>query len=122
MNDATNDAMNVQADIPEIGSAEAQKRLEDGAILVDVREQNEYTEVRIPGSRLLPLSVFAERFGELPKDKPLVMQCRSGARSAKAAEYLLANGYTDVTNLTGGILAWNEAGLPVLRGEEKQKE
>ncbi|CAN5869682.1 hypothetical protein BH24DEI2_BH24DEI2_00730 [soil metagenome] len=109
------------ADIPEIAAADAEKHLETGAVLVDVREQNEYTEIRIPGSLLMPLSVFAERFGELPKDKPLVMQCRSGARSAKAAEYLLANGYTDVTNLTGGILAWNEAGLPVLRGDEQQK-
>lgn len=110
--------MTNDTDVPEIDSIEAQKRIEKGAVLVDVREQNEYTEIRIPGSRLLPLSAFAERFEELPKDSPLVMQCRSGARSAKAAEYLLANGYTDVVNLGGGILAWNEAGLPVLRGKE----
>ena len=111
--------MSDASNLPAVSSTEAQKSLENGAVLVDVREQNEYTEIRIPGSLLIPLSVFAERFGELPKDKPLVMQCRSGARSAKAAEYLLANGYTDVTNLTGGILAWDEAGLPVLRGEER---
>ena len=111
--------MSDASNLPEVSSTEAQKSLENGAVLVDVREQNEYTEIRIPGSLIIPLSVFAERFGELPKDKPLVMQCRSGARSAKAAEYLLANGYTDVTNLTGGILAWDEAGLPVLRGEER---
>lgn len=106
--------------VPEIDAAEAQTHIDKGAVLVDVRENNEYTEIRIPGSLLIPLSVFAERFEELPKDKPLVMQCRSGARSAKAAEYLLANGYTDVTNLTGGILAWDEAGLPVLKGEENK--
>ena len=108
--------------VPGIAAAEARTRIEKGAVLVDVRETNEYTEIRIPGSRLLPLSTFAERFEELPKDKPLVMQCRSGARSAKAAEYLLANGYTDVSNLTGGILAWDEARLPVLRGEENAQE
>ncbi len=104
--------------IPETDPVTARQRLEEGAVLVDVRERNEYTEIRIPGSLLIPLSVFAERFEELSRDKSLVMQCRSGARSAKAAEYLLANGYTDVVNLTGGILAWDEAGLPVLRGEE----
>ena len=116
------DPANPPAAAPEISSADAQTSLENGAVLVDVRETNEYTEIRIPGSLLVPLSAFAERYEELPKDKPLVMQCRSGARSAKAAEYLLANGYSDVSNLTGGILAWDEAGLPVLRGKEKAKE
>ena len=110
--------MNDTPAVPEIDATEAKSRIDKGAVLVDVRETKEHTEMRIPGSRLLPLSTFAERFEELPKDEPLVMQCRSGARSAKAAEYLLANGYSDVTNLSGGILAWNEAGLPILHGEE----
>lgn len=104
--------------VPEVDVVEAKARIDKGAVLVDVRERNEYTEMRIPGSRLLPLSAFAEKFEELPKDRALVMQCRSGARSAKAAEYLLANGYTDVVNLAGGILAWDEAELPVERGED----
>ena len=103
--------------VPEIDVLEAQKRIEEGAVLVDVREPNEYEEAHIPGSRLEPLSTFTEKYKDLPKDKPLVMQCRSGARSERAAKYLLEQGYTDVVNLTGGILAWQEAGLEVERGE-----
>lgn len=98
--------------IPEIDVQEAKRRLEQGALIVDVREQNEYDEAHIPGSRLLPLSEFAERYQELPKDRPLIMQCRSGARSGRATEFLLGNGYREVVNLAGGILAWEDADLP----------
>lgn len=111
-------SMSNQADVTEIDVLEAQKRVEDGAVLVDVREQNEYDEAHIPGSRLAALSTLAQTYEDLPKDKPLIMQCRSGARSARAAAYLLENGYTDVVNLKGGILAWDEAGLPVERGDD----
>jgi rhodanese-related sulfurtransferase len=99
--------------IPAIDIHEAKKRVENGAVLVDVREQHEFDEARIPGSILIPLSQFQQRYEELPKDKELVMQCRSGARSGQATEFLLANGYTDVVNMAGGILAWKEANLPV---------
>jgi len=98
------------SNVKDIDIQEAQKRINEGAVLVDVREQNEYDEAHIPGSVLLPLSQLAERFEELPKDKPLVMQCRSGARSGRAAEFLLQNGYSDVVNMAGGIMAWTEAG------------
>ena len=103
--------MNDDKTVQEIDVLEAQKRIEAGAVLVDVREPNEYAESHIPGSRLEPLSTFTETYDDLPKDKTLVMQCRSGARSERAARYLLEQGYTDVVNLTGGILAWQEAGL-----------
>ena len=83
----------------------------EGSLLIDVREQNEYDELHIPGSILLPLSELAERYEELPKDKALIMQCRSGGRSGKATEFLLANGYEDVVNMAGGILAWSAADL-----------
>ncbi len=106
------------SDIPEIDIHEAKKRIDKGAVLVDVREQNEFDELRIPGSILVPLSEFQTRFDELPKDKELVMQCRSGARSGRMTEFLLANGYTNVVNMAGGILAWNEAGLPVEPGKK----
>jgi rhodanese-related sulfurtransferase len=104
--------------IPEIDIHEAQKRVQNGALLIDVREQNEFDEVRIPGSILLPLSELQQRYSELPTDKELVMQCRSGARSGRASEFLLNNGYTQVVNMTGGILAWNEAGLGVEPGKQ----
>lgn len=102
-------------ELPEVDITEAQKRVSAGALLIDVREQNEYDEVRIPGSTLLPLSELTARFEELPKDKPLIMQCRSGGRSGQATQYLLDNGYTDVVNMAGGILAWAEADMPLER-------
>lgn len=105
--------MNDDKNVPEIDVLEAQQRIEAGAVLVDVREPNEYEDSHIPGSRLEPLSTFTEGYKNLPKNQPLIMQCRSGARSERAAKYLLEQGYTDVVNLTGGILAWQEAGLEV---------
>jgi rhodanese-related sulfurtransferase len=105
--------------IPEIDIHEAKKRVDNGALLVDVREQNEFDELRISGSVLVPLSELQARYEELPKDKEIIMQCRSGARSGRSTEFLLANGYTNVVNMTGGILAWNEAGLPVESGKKE---
>lgn len=95
----------------------AQDLMKQGALLVDVREQSEYDEVHADGAELLPLSELETRYAELPKDRPLLMICRSGARSARAGEYLLANGYDDVTNVAGGTLAWVEADLPTVRSE-----
>ncbi len=91
--------------------------VQEGALLVDVREGHEYEEVHAEGARLMPLSEFEARSGELPKDRPLVMICRSGARSARAGQYLLDHGYTDVVNLGGGTLAWAENGLPTEGGK-----
>ncbi len=102
--------------IPEIDVLEAKARIETGALLVDVREQNEYDALRIPGSILVPLSEFEERFEELPRDRAIIMQCRSGARSGRTTEFLLAQGYSDVVNMAGGILAWQDAELPVASG------
>lgn len=100
------------ADTPEISPREAHQRVADGALLLDVREQQEYDEERIPGAQLLPLSELMARYeDELPKDREIVAQCRSGKRSAQATDFLRAQGYT-VTNLEGGILRWKEAGLP----------
>ncbi|GGL75991.1 sulfurtransferase [Deinococcus aerolatus] len=96
----------------DITPQEGQDRVKQGAMLVDVREQSEYDEVHAQGATLLPLSELESRFTELPRDRELVMICRSGARSARAGEYLMQNGYDRVVNLGGGTLAWAEAGLP----------
>ena len=85
-------------------------------LLVDVREPNEFVEVRAEGAVLVPLSTFMLRYRELPTDRSLLMICKSGARSGQAAAFLLANGWTDVANVAGGTLAWERAGLPVRRG------
>lgn len=76
--------------------------------LIDVREPGEYEIVRIPGSRLLPKGriLSGEAAGELPRDKELVLHCKSGARSAEVLRELLDHGYTKVRHLDGGVLAW----------------
>jgi rhodanese-related sulfurtransferase len=105
--------------IPTIDVAEAERRLREdpaGPLLVDVREDSEFVEVRAPGAFLVPTSQFAARAGELPTDRPLLMICRMGGRSAAAAGYLIRSGRRDVVNVAGGMDAWERAGLPVRRG------
>jgi len=101
----------------EVSPKEAQSRMQQGAILVDVREPNEYEEVHATGARLMPLSEFESAHSSLPKDAEIVVICRSGARSERAGQMLLGNGYTNVTNLTGGTMAWVQDGLPT--GDDK---
>lgn len=85
----------------------------DRPLLVDVREVNEYSVLRVPGSVLVPMSGLAERFAELPTGRPLLMMCAAGRRSLVAAEFLSRNGYDKVLNVAGGIDAWQRAGLPI---------
>ncbi|MFC4636744.1 rhodanese-like domain-containing protein [Deinococcus hohokamensis] len=101
----------------EVTPQEGQRRVQQGALLIDVREQNEYDEVHAEGAQLIPLSEFEARAGELPRDRELVMICRSGARSARAGQFLLDQGHTQVVNLAGGTMAWVDAGLPSVRGQ-----
>lgn len=103
--------------LPEIDVEEARRRLAAGSPLIDVREPAEHSEVRIPGAKLLPMSEFLERYrDELPEDQELMIQCRSGGRSAEVTRALLQRGYRAV-NVGGGILAWESSGFPVERGE-----
>jgi sulfur-carrier protein adenylyltransferase/sulfurtransferase len=76
--------------------------------LLDVREPDEWATCNLAdyGAVLIPMSQVPQRLDEIPRDTPIVCQCRSGGRSAKVQSFLLSNGYTDVTNLTGGILQW----------------
>lgn len=111
--------MNLPAALPTIDVAEADRRLrEDPArpILLDVREQHEFTAVRAPGAALLPTSAFMARLAELPPDRPLLVICHTGSRSAAVTGFLTRNGRTDVVNVAGGMDAWERAGLPVRKG------
>ena len=84
------------------------------AIIVDVREDDEWQEQHIPGALHIPLSQLDKRMDELKKQhSPLIMQCRSGKRSAKAQAALKAAGFADVYNLEGGLMAWQQQGLSV---------
>jgi adenylyltransferase/sulfurtransferase len=92
----------------EITSLELKQRLDRGDRLkiIDVREPNEYQINRIPGSELIPLGDIPKRYGELNPEDELVMQCKSGVRSGKAADFLRSVGFKRVLNLKGGILDW----------------
>lgn len=111
--------MNPAPAIPTIDATEAERRLREdpaGPILLDVREANEFEEVRAPGAVLMPMSTFAARASELPADRPLMVVCHLGGRSAAAAGFLIRSGRTDVVNVGGGMDAWERAGLPVRHG------
>lgn len=105
---------------PTVTVTQAAERLDStdqpAPMLVDVREESEFGVMRVPGAVLMPLSTFTTRFEELPHDRPLLLMCAVGGRSARATEFLVANGYPDATNVAGGITAWNAAGLPVRTG------
>ncbi len=90
---------------------EAQSRLESGAVLVDVREQDEWDAVHAPNATLIPLSEFQTRYSEMPTEKEIVLICAGGVRSAQAAQFAAQHGYK-VSNLEGGINAWIADGLP----------
>jgi sulfur-carrier protein adenylyltransferase/sulfurtransferase len=76
--------------------------------LLDVREPNEYQIGKIPGSTLIPLGEVPQRVSEIPRDKEIIVHCKMGGRSAKAATFLRQQGYTNVKNLKGGILDWSD--------------
>ncbi|MGE3818949.1 MAG: molybdopterin-synthase adenylyltransferase MoeB [Isosphaeraceae bacterium] len=78
----------------------------DAPTILDVRNPEEIAICRIAGSIVIPLPELANRLGELPKGKPMVVHCKSGVRSKKAITLLQDSGFTDLQNLTGGILAW----------------
>jgi rhodanese-related sulfurtransferase len=111
--------VSLPAPIPSIDVTEAERRLRDdpaGPILLDVREMNEFVDVRAPGAVLVPTSAFMARVGELPADRPLLVVCHVGGRSAAVTGYLIRAGRSDVVNVVGGMEAWVRAGLPVRRG------
>ncbi|MCL6517091.1 rhodanese-like domain-containing protein [Alicyclobacillus sp.] len=78
-----------------------------GVQYVDVREPGEFRQGHIDGFRNIPLGQLRNRLGELDRDKPVVVMCHSGMRSAQAARLLAKHGFSDVRNLSGGIAAWN---------------
>lgn len=96
----------------EVTREEARRLVEEGAQLVDVRADHEWEAGRIPSAKHVPLAELDERTGEIAQDRPVVLYCRGGNRSTMAAEALTAAGY-DASKLTGGIVGWEEEGLPL---------
>jgi rhodanese-related sulfurtransferase len=96
-----------------VDPAEARQRVESGGLLLDVREPDEWAAGHAPESTWIPMRELAGRQAELPEDRPIVVVCRSGDRSGRVAVALRRAGY-DAANLSGGLLAWADAGLPVV--------
>jgi hydroxyacylglutathione hydrolase len=85
------------------------------AQLIDVREVDEWQTGRIEGATLVPLAILATRITEIDRERPVILQCRTGARSGMATEALRASGF-DAYNLEGGLERWASEGLPVVAG------
>ncbi|WP_341889743.1 rhodanese-like domain-containing protein [Variovorax sp. YR752] len=110
--------MNARVDLPaarEVCPTATRRLLAEGALLVDVRERAEVARMAfdVPALVQMPLSEFERRFDELPRDRPLVLACESGPRSLKATYFLMYQGFTDVSNMDGGLAKWARKGSPV---------
>ena len=113
------------ASVEEVRTLLATTRLND-LTLLDVRMEPEYEEFHLPGAKLLPLPDLPDHLGELAKDKPVVVYCRSGKRSAAAATLLAGAGFPHIVNMLGGAMAWQgaaatgapDSGLTLLSGRE----
>ena len=92
---------------------EAYAMYQDGAFVLDVREPSEWDEFHVPGTTLIPLGELASRLTEAPRDRPIVVVCRSGNRSQEGRDILLDAGFTNVTSMDGGLNAWRTAGYPI---------
>jgi rhodanese-related sulfurtransferase len=118
--------MSDEPTIPSIDPRTADARLHAGEepapILLDVREPHEFIRGRAVGATHVPLSTLGSRIGDLPRDRPLFVICHSGERSGMVTGYLLANGWTDVCNVAGGMIAWELHGLPTRHGAPEPAE
>ena len=101
--------------VGQIMPEEAYRRLQADkrVVIVDVRQPVETRAGSVPGAVLIPLTEFGRRLEELPRDRPILTICRSGHRSPVAARQLRQAGY-DVTDVDGGTMAWERAGLPLV--------
>ena len=101
---------------PEVDVAEAIRAVEDeGAVLLDIREAQEWARYRIPGAVHIPMGELARRACELDRDRTVVVYCQVGQRSLVSTDELLGLGFRDVASLNGGIVAWAEAGQDLSR-------
>jgi rhodanese-related sulfurtransferase len=110
-------SLQLQASQGGVDVKQAQTMVNNGALLLDVREPAEYAAVHAQNARLMPLGEVSSRLKEIEayKDKPIAVICRSGHRSAKAVALLQEAGFTQVSNVQGGTNAWEQAGLEVIR-------
>lgn len=108
--------MTTQTLVTEICPTTTQAWVKNGALLVDVREKDEVERLAydVPNLLHIPLSEFEERYQEVPQDVDVVMLCRSGGRSLRAAGFLVNHGYTRVVNMKHGLIRWVQRGFPTI--------
>jgi len=100
----------------EVDVVKAAELRDQGAFMLDVREQSEWDQFHITGATLIPLGTLTDRLKEIPKDKDVVVVCRSGNRSATGRDILLNAGFTSVTSMAGGMNQWQASGFSVETG------
>ena len=114
----TGDTAAASENLPPLQASEFLKQTPQ-ALLIDVRNPDEYKVEHIAGAKLIPLPELGGRLAEIPKDKPLLLYCHSGRRSLNALNLLKSKGYKDLRQVEGGITAWKEKGLPLENGSSR---
>jgi rhodanese-related sulfurtransferase len=104
--------------VPEMSADEAAEEVVDGALLLDVRELDEWTAGHAPDAQLMPMMTVPEHLDELPRDREILVICRTGSRSARVTEFLVAQGF-DAHNVFGGLSAWVASGHEVVTDDGK---
>ncbi len=112
------------SELEEVSVIRAKLMVRNGSTMIDVREPDEVAEIAYDVENVIniPLSQLEDRMSEISKDSPLVIACRSGQRSRRAAIILLENGYTDLVNMEGGILDWEAKDLEVIKDGKSTKK
>jgi molybdopterin/thiamine biosynthesis adenylyltransferase/rhodanese-related sulfurtransferase len=106
--------------LPEVDPDEAHRLIASGAQLIDVREPWEWAMAHIPGATLIPMAEVRQRTSEIDPNRPVVVHCGVGARSAKIVEALMQAGYRQVYNMAGGIVEWTNRQLPTESGDGRR--
>ncbi len=101
---------------PEISVAEAAEKYADGVFFLDVRTPEEWNDIHIPNTTLIPLDELKNRVNELPGGVEIVVVCRSGNRSQEGRDILLSAGFEQVSSMAGGVREWSAAGYPTTNG------
>lgn len=101
----------------EISVAQAAEKRDQGAFILDVREPSEWVQFHIPGATLIPLGDLPNRLNEVPKNREVVVVCRTGHRSAQGRDILINAGFMKVTSMAGGVTQWKAQGLAITTGQ-----
>jgi rhodanese-related sulfurtransferase len=103
-------------EVPHLDPSDAKSRVDSGAMLLDVRNADEWEAGHVDGATWIPMNHIVDRQGELPTNREIVVICKVGGRSGRVAEALVAAGY-DAANVAGGAEAWQAAGLPIVTSD-----